>query len=352
MNYISVMFRTARRALVAALVAAIVPAAASAAIPPVLTTTTTTTTTSSTTTTVAPKPKPKPKPGTATLQLMDAFSVRGRPVTTSDRGMHIQGIVRPYVPHQVVTLQVWVGHRLIERHRLGIRAWHAGRLGLFTARIVSPSAGTVTISAVHTSSSTQKRFVAGADYAALTPNAGFGSTGRFVELIQERLQALHLFIPQTGVYDLGTGLALDAYHRLLGWGVSQTIGPATVNALLNGVGQFPIRFPRQGHHVEGNLSRQLLAIADGGRVQWIFPISSGKPSTPTILGSFQIYDRVPGYLPDGMYYSSFFSGGYAIHGYDPAPDYPASHGCMRLPITDATFVFSHVTYGNWVDTYF
>jgi lipoprotein-anchoring transpeptidase ErfK/SrfK len=45
--------------------------------------------------------------------------------------------------------------------------------------------------------------------------------------------------------------------------------------------------------------------------------------------------KTPGYLPDGMYYSNFFHTGYAIHGYDPSPTYPASHGCLRLPIDDA-----------------
>ncbi len=51
-------------------------------------------------------------------------------------------------------------------------------------------------------------------------------------------------------------------------------------------------------------------------------------------------------------YFSFFHGGYAIHGYDPAPDYPASHGCMRLPIVDAITAFSWTRVGDWVDTYY
>src|SRR5205085_6645347 len=159
-----------------------------------------------------------------------------------------------------------------------------------------------------------------------------GSSGRFVELIQQRLAALHLYIPQTGVYDGGTGLAIDAYHRLLHWGTYQTLDARTISFLLNGWGEFKIRCPNHGRHAEGNLGLQLLALADGSHVEAILPISSGKPSTPTILGDFRVYSRVPGYLPDGMYYSDFFYRGYAIHGYDPAPDYPASHGCMRLPI--------------------
>jgi hypothetical protein len=173
-----------------------------------------------------------------------------------------------------------------------------------------------------------------------------------VQLIQQRLAYLHIYIPQTGVYDQGTGLAMDAYHRLLGWGVYQTVDSRTIQYLLNGWGKFNVRFPNQGQHAEGDLSDQLLALINGSKVYAIYPISSGKPSTPTILGEFHVYEKTPGYLPDGMYYSSFFTGGYAIHGYNPAPDYPASHGCMRLPIVDAIGVYNWLQMGDGVDTYY
>jgi hypothetical protein len=185
----------------------------------------------------------------------------------------------------------------------------------------------------------------------LSPHAGFGSRGEFVQLIQSRLAALHFYLPRSGVYDNGTGLAIDAYHRLLGWGTSQSLDGRTISYLLNGWGEFKLRYPKHGRHAEGNLGKQLLALADGSNVELIFPISSGKPSTPTVLGDFHVYQRTPGYLPDGMYYSSFFVGGYAIHGYDPAPDYPASHGCMRLPIADAITAYNWLSYGDWVDVY-
>jgi hypothetical protein len=363
MIYAPFMSRTARLALVLSLAGGALPSVAGATAPATASSlpgvasavsTTTSTTTTSTTTAPAPLPLPAPvvKPGSASITLLDAFTVGGQRLTVAGRGLHIEGIVKPYVADQKVTLQVQLGRRLIRKLTLGVRRGRRGRFGVFTARVVSPHAGPVTLTALHAHSSAQGRFSATKRYAALSPHAGFGSSGRFVELIQQRLAALHIYIQRTGAYDQGTGLALDAYHRLLRWGTSQTLGPATITALLNGRGRFAIRYPRQGHHAEGNLGRQLLALADGSKVDWIFPISSGKPSTPTILGTFQIYQRTPGYLPDGMYFSSFFSGGYAIHGYDPAPDYPASHGCMRLPISDAIFVYNHVTYGNWVDTYY
>ncbi len=143
-----------------------------------------------------------------------------------------------------------------------------------------------------------------------------------MQLIQQRLAALHFYIPQTGRYDSGTGLAIDAYHRLLHRGTSQTLDSSTLAWLLNGWGEFKLRFPRHGQHAEGNLSLQLLALANGSHVYRIYPISSGKPSTPTVLGDFRVYRKSPGYLSDGMYFSNFFTGGYAIHGFNPAPDYP------------------------------
>jgi hypothetical protein len=160
-----------------------------------------------------------------------------------------------------------------------------------------------------------------------------------------------VWVPQTGVYDQHTGLALDAYHRLLGRGFAQTLDGSTISALLDGRGVFTVRYPRDGKHIEGDLHDQLLAEIYGSKVYRIYPISSGKPSTPTVLGHFRVYRQTPGYLPDGMYYSSFFYTGYAIHGFDPAPDYAASHGCMRLPITDATSVYDWLRLGDVVDVY-
>ena len=80
---------------------------------------------------------------------------------------------------------------------------------------------------------------------------------------------------------------------------------------------------------------QLLALIDGSKVDVIYPDQLRQAVDADDPRRLPVYSRVPGYLPDGMYYSNFFIGGYAIHGYDPAPDYPASHGCMRLPIVDA-----------------
>jgi hypothetical protein len=353
------MLRTLGRVL--ALTTAVVLAAAATALALATKTTPTTTTTTTSTTTTPSKPSKPAKPkkvapralhGSVKLYVFAPFYIHGRAATLPGRGLHVDGVVHPYVAGQSVTVKTYLGGRLIKSDRRRITPSRKHTYGKFSERLTGSGAGDVSVQVTHEHTPQLLRFTGREGYQVLDPNVGFGSTGAFVDLIQQRLAALHFWIPQTGIYDGGTGLAIDAYHRLLGWGTSQTLGSATVNAILSGKGAFHVRYPNQGRHAEGNLGLQLLALIDGSKVQFIFPISSGKPSTPTVIGSFRVYRRTPGYLPDGMFFSSFFTGGYAIHGYNPAPDYPASHGCMRLPIPDAIPAYNWLTFNDWVDTYY
>ena len=291
-------------------------------------------------------------PARLTLTLPDVFVIHRDAVSVPGRAVHVVGTVRPYVAGQSVSFRATDGTRVIKQTRYRLKPVQHGRAGQFTAWVRAPEPGIVRITVTHQRNRHQVGFIGRRAYATLDPAIGFGATGWMVQLVQQQLAALHFYIPQTGVYDQGTGLALDAYHRLLRWGTSPSLDPATLSELLNHRGSFRVRFPSHGRHAEGDLTTQLIALADGPNVQWIFPTSSGKPSTPTILGDYQIYERVPGYRPDGMYYSSFFVRGYAIHGYDPAPDYPASHGCMRLPLSDAIPAYDWLALGDWVDVYY
>jgi hypothetical protein len=320
--------------------------------------TTTTTPTPGTTSTPAPptttapaQAPPAPARATTKLDLQGGFAVAREVVTVPKRKVQIVGTVRPFIASQSVMVRAFLGHHLIGHQQVQVKPAGGGSYGRFTANVESPRVGRVVVVATHSATTQLGAFKASSSFTAVDEHVGSGSRGRFVQLVQERLAALHFFLPRSGVYDNGTELAVDSYHRLLGWGTYKTLDGRTISYLLNGWGNFRVRYPNHGRHAEGDLGKQLLALIDGSKVQLIFPISSGKPSTPTILGDFRVYRRVPGYLPDGMYYSSFFIGGYAIHGYNPAPDYPASHGCMRLPIPDAITAYNWLTFGDWVDVY-
>jgi lipoprotein-anchoring transpeptidase ErfK/SrfK len=93
-------------------------------------------------------------------------------------------------------------------------------------------------------------------------------------------------------------------------------------------------------------------IGSDGVVQRIYAISSGKPSTPTVLGNFAVYEQTPGVNGEGMVDSNYFYTGYAIHGYPEVPNYPASHGCLRVWIPDALSIFAWVRIGMPVDVYY
>jgi len=87
-------------------------------------------------------------------------------------------------------------------------------------------------------------------------------------------------------------------------------------------------------------------------VRRIYTISSGKPSTPTVLGRFRVYLKAPGENSEGMVDSNYFIRGYAIHGYHEVPAYAASHGCLRVPIPDAPAIYAWVQVGTPVDVYY
>src|SRR3954454_13645325 len=171
--------------------------------------------------------------------------------------------------------------------------------------------------------------------------------------MQRLLRSIGYRPDTNGSYGSNTAFAVLAFRKMSGLPrISTTASHAMLRRLINGGGQFEVLFPRQGRHAEADLGHQVLALIDHGKVARLYPISSGKPSTPTVLGTFRIYSRVPGYLPDGMYYSSFFIRGYAIHGYKPSPTFPASHGCLRTPMEDAIASYDWLDFVDYVDTYY
>jgi lipoprotein-anchoring transpeptidase ErfK/SrfK len=81
-------------------------------------------------------------------------------------------------------------------------------------------------------------------------------------------------------------------------------------------------------------------------------VSTGKPSTPTLPGWFRVWTKQPGTNDKGMYYSSYFDGSRALHGYPEVPPYAASHGCVRMPFWDALYVYNLAPIGIGVVVHF
>jgi peptidoglycan hydrolase-like protein with peptidoglycan-binding domain len=179
-----------------------------------------------------------------------------------------------------------------------------------------------------------------------------GSRGPAVWRLQRGLARLRYAVPLSGYFDEATGRAVVAYRKVLGMPRVEVAGARVLRLLGRGAGRYRVRFARDGAHVEADLNRQVLVeVEPHGRVRRIYTMSSGKPSTPTPLGSFRVYEKSPGTNSEGMVDSNYFIGGYAIHGYAEVPVFAASHGCLRIPIPDAPAVFAWVRVGYRVDIY-
>ena len=153
----------------------------------------------------------------------------------------------------------------------------------------------------------------------------------------------------TGVYDYGTEqavMALEGYNDLNRGGVRDGIASAQVRALAAG-GERPK--PKHGGpaHVEVSLGMQtLLLVRRGGTVARAIHVSSGAGGK-TPAGAFAVYSKstmswskpFKTWLP----FASYFSGGFALHEYPIVPGYPASHGCVRMPSTEAQRVYAFAT---------
>jgi lipoprotein-anchoring transpeptidase ErfK/SrfK len=99
----------------------------------------------------------------------------------------------------------------------------------------------------------------------------------------------------------------------------------------------------------------VLYVVRNGSVWQILPVSTaGLPGRFTPVGQFAVYRKVSGFDPSplGVLYDPlYFTGGYAIHGNPSVPPYPASHGCVRVPMWAAPILFAELPYGTPVDVY-
>jgi hypothetical protein len=305
---------------------------------------------------LVPAPPPVPPtpaaPVAGHIKLVLQHAGGSPPFALLGRRVVVRGIVTPYVGGQKVKVSFYRDGRKVQVKSVSVAAIGNGA-GQFHINYVSGFPGVVQARAAHYATPQQGAFsgrAPGVQY--VTPNIGPGGQGPSVRLLQSELDVLHYAVPLSGVFDEGTGRALIAFRKLTGLARVPDAGPQVWSRLQHGGGAFRVRYPQDGRHVEADLTRQVLAeIEPGGRVRTIYTMSSGKPSTPTVIGHFQVYSKTPGFNSEGMYESNFFIRGYAIHGYAEVPTYAASHGCLRVPIPDAPAIYSWVQIGTAVDVY-
>jgi hypothetical protein len=284
---------------------------------------------------------------------MAVLRTRGNPpfLIAGQRAI-VRGVVAPYVPGQKVKLSVYRDGRKVAVKIVPVTVLGSGE-GQFHMIYSSSAAGLVEVRAVHYAAPAQEQFVGRTrSIRVAATNLSQGAQGGSVWLLQAELAALHYDVPRNGVFEEATGRAVMAYRKLVGLERVEYTNTRIFQLLQQGFGGFHVRYRSDGRHVEADLTRQVLAeIEPHGQVRAIFEISSGKPSTPTVVGRFHVYEKTPGYNAKGMLDSNYFIAGYAIHGYAEVPNYAASHGCLRVPIPNASSIYEWVQIGTPVDVY-
>jgi L,D-transpeptidase catalytic domain len=263
----------------------------------------------------------------------------------------IQG-ARPFAEPGVASASVdWRGHQ-VATTRSALRG-KLGAAGGVLLHFTPRRAGTYTIAVKLFKEPDEVNPVGSALLAVhvIEPHAQLGSHGLATRLLQAGLRALAYVTPLSGRYDDATGRAVLAFRKVNGMARTESASRKVFEKLFRGRGGFKLAHPGAGRHAEFDWSRQVLVLAQGGRPVRIYHASSGKPSTPTVFGTFHFYSKTPGTNSKGMVDSNYFIRGYAVHGYPDVPPYAASHGCIRVPIPDAASIFDWIHLGATIFVY-
>ncbi|MFM7251726.1 MAG: L,D-transpeptidase family protein [Ilumatobacteraceae bacterium] len=194
------------------------------------------------------------------------------------------------------------------------------------------------------------------------PLAAVGTAdGEETKKIQERLTALGFWLGDIdGLYGKATSQAVMAFQKYAGLEATAEVDAATALAMQT-MTERGRATADNGTLVEVDKTRQLLFLVVDGKTLWTFNTSTGsevpyeavdedqpwtvyRGDSVTPSGLWQVdRQRADGWW-DGdlgkIYRPKYFKGGVAIHGMTSIPNYPASHGCVRVSVPAMDFIWS------------
>jgi peptidoglycan hydrolase-like protein with peptidoglycan-binding domain len=187
------------------------------------------------------------------------------------------------------------------------------------------------------------------------------SDGAATERAQWRLLELGFWLQEAnGDYGLTMQQAVMAFQKYYGLETDGTLGPETA-ALMSTITERPRASADAGTLIEIDKSKQLLFFVTDGFTQWILNTSTGSEipydepdknspgerqvgDSVTRNGLHDVYrERAEGWWEGDLgqiYRPKYFSGGEAVHGSNSIPDYPASHGCVRVSVPAMDWIWA------------
>jgi hypothetical protein len=310
--------------------------------------------TATTTPTMIAKPAQRAqsaKPRSAKLTLRVAGIRDGK--LGAGKKVHAAGYLHPFVRGQHVRVKLARNGHVVKKMNPYVKRVARRNVGRFKFRsgdLIKP--GHYRVSALHRGNDQQARdWARSGKFKIRYPDLDPGDRNSTVKTFNHLLLAQGYYSTHGKRYGSKTGFAVMAFRKVNGMKRTFNASPGIFKKLADGRGGFDLKYPGAGKHVEVDISKQVMVFANHGKPQYTFHVATGAPATPTIRGHYHFYSRQPGYNSEGMYYSVYWHGGYAIHGYHSVPPYPASHGCVRNPIPESIFIYDWVKIGMSIYVY-
>lgn len=169
-----------------------------------------------------------------------------------------------------------------------------------------------------------------------------GDRGAEVLALQQQLRTLGYWHGTSDeTYGYLTEQAVTAFQKVEGLSPDGVAGPATRAALAEA--NRPSTTAK-GNLIEIDKGRQVLFVVRSGKVEWTLNVSTGTERPYQVNGRTELADTPPGHWTvdwaengldvgelGALYRPRYFhEDGIAVHGYPSVPNYPASHGCVRV----------------------
>jgi peptidoglycan hydrolase-like protein with peptidoglycan-binding domain len=199
---------------------------------------------------------------------------------------------------------------------------------------------------------------------AMTEPLGAVGTRSGAETVRAQWRLLELGFWLSGAdgdYGLTTRQAVMAFQKYYNLPASGSIDADTA-AWMSAVTERPRGRADAGTLVEIDKGKQLLYFVRDGRTEWILNTSTGNgleyeepdQNTPgetikgvalTPSGLHKVNrERVEGWWEGDLgeiYRPKYFVGGIAVHGSNSVPNYPASHGCVRVTVPAMDWIWAN-----------
>ncbi|MGI9645061.1 MAG: L,D-transpeptidase family protein [Ilumatobacteraceae bacterium] len=223
-----------------------------------------------------------------------------------------------------------------------------------TSTTTTTTTSTTTTSTTTTTTTTLPPSIVEVDSMMEAPLVAIGTnSGGETSRIQQRLLDLGFWVNGVdGQYGITTRQAVMAFEKFMGFEADGKVDERTA-AAMSAMELRPHARANSGTLVEVDKAKQLLFFVIDGRTEWILNTSTGNGEAYTEADQNTPGEVISGVSltpsglhdvnrqrPDGwwegdlgkIYRPKYFVGGVAVHGSNSIPNYPASHGCVRVSV--------------------